>query len=254
MQENFRDRYRPALLVLSAALPIVACAVLIPFRTSVENTNAALVLVLLVVAAASTGIRPAGIIAAISSALAFDFFLTAPYNTLAIIDRADVETTILLVLVGVATTEIALWGRRQQGRASREHGYLDGVLGTIGSVAVGDVAPAVLTRAVADQLREILSLDACTFETRLTPPAPARLNHDGTLTRSGRPFDVQHVGLPTDSEVELLVQTAGVVRGRYLLTSATRVRRPTLEQLRVAIALADQVGAALAVAATDTHR
>jgi K+-sensing histidine kinase KdpD len=74
-------------------------------RNSLENTNAALVLVLWVVAAASTGIRLAGVLAALSSAAWFDFFLTAPYLTFRINDRADIETTVLLVLVGAAVSE-----------------------------------------------------------------------------------------------------------------------------------------------------
>jgi hypothetical protein len=48
------------------------------FRDSVANTNAALALVLLIVAAAATGIRAAGLVAALSSAVCFDFFLTGP--------------------------------------------------------------------------------------------------------------------------------------------------------------------------------
>jgi hypothetical protein len=39
---------------------------------------------------------PSGrVLAALSSAVWFDFFLTAPYLTFVIIDRADIETTVL---------------------------------------------------------------------------------------------------------------------------------------------------------------
>ena len=71
------------------------------------------------------------------------------------------------------------------------------------------------------------------------------------MTYDGRPYDVVGNGLPTDTEIALPVQSAGVSRGRFLLTAATRVVRPTVEQLRVAIALSDQVGAALSAA---SHR
>ena len=63
------------------------------------------------------------------------------------------------------------------------------------------------------------------------------------MTYNG-PFDVDRLDLPTDLEIALVVQSGGVVHGRFLLTAATRIVRPTLEQLRVAIALANQVGAA----------
>ena len=79
------------MLVIGAAAvaPLVACAVLALFRDSVANTNAALGLVLIIVAAAATGIRAAGIVAALSSAAWFDFFPTEPFNSFKITDRDD---------------------------------------------------------------------------------------------------------------------------------------------------------------------
>ena len=79
-----------------------------------------------VVAAAATGDRVAGILAAFSGGLSFDFFLTVPYRQFTIADPDDAEVTVLLVLIGLAVTEVALWGRRQQARAARRSGYLEG--------------------------------------------------------------------------------------------------------------------------------
>ena len=129
--------HRSVVVGLAAGLPLLACVVLIPFRDSIANTNAALGLVLLIVAAASTGIRSAGLVAAVSSAAWFDFFLTEPYQQFTITDQADIETAILLVLVGIAVTEVALWGHRQHARASQQQGYLDGVHGTAATVGAG---------------------------------------------------------------------------------------------------------------------
>ena len=108
--ESVLQAHRSLVVLVAAAAPLVACWVLSLFRGSVANTNAALGLVLVVVAAAATGMRSAGLVAALSSAVWFDFFLTVPYNQLSIADRADIETNVLLLLVGVAVTEIALWG------------------------------------------------------------------------------------------------------------------------------------------------
>lgn len=246
---GFLDRHRSLVLLLAILVPVAVAAGIAPFRGSVENSNAALVLVLLVVGAASTGIRPAGVVAALASAAAFDFFLTAPYHTLAITDSDDIETAVLLVLVGVAVTEVALWGRRQQGQASRQQGYLSGVLETIESVAAGGSQAGDLTERVSTQLEELLSLDSCRFQSDRTSPQYAQLNQDGTVLRAGSQVDVERSGLPTDTEIELLVRNGGMIYGRYLLTAATGIRRPTLEQRKVAVALADQVGAALAVLA-----
>jgi hypothetical protein len=50
----------------------------------------------------------------------------------------------------------------------------------------------------------------------------------------------------TDSQVQLLAQSGGTIRGEFLLTAATRIARPSLEARRVAVTLADQVAAAIA--------
>ncbi len=237
--------HRPLVVMVSAVAPLVACGILSVFREDIANTNAALGLVLLVVAAAATGIRAAGIVAALSSAAGFDFFLTEPYNTLSISDRADVETAVLLLVTGAAVSELALWGRREQGRASLEQGYLDGVAGTAAAVAAGQSSTADVIAAVCGQIVQILRIDSCRFDAGTRSGLPT-VDASGTVTRHGRIIDVSRHGLPTDSKIALMVRSGGVVHGQFLLTASTRVVRPSREQLRVAVALADQVGAALA--------
>ncbi|HEU4948268.1 MAG TPA: DUF4118 domain-containing protein [Kribbella sp.] len=237
--------YRNPVLTAAVVAPFVVCVGLVPFRDSFDNANAALLLVLVIVAVASFGIRPAGVVAAVSSAVWFDFFLTVPYNRLTIDDRADIEATVLLVVIGAAVTEIALWGRRQQARASRQSGYLTGVLTTSRRCATGDSA-AELIDHVGTQLIDVLGIDGCRFRTGTVGRVGApQLNHDGSVTRGSQVLKIERDGLPTNAEIELTVQHAGVVRGRFLLTAAARITRPDLEQRLVAVALADQVGAAL---------
>nr|WP_281386903.1 DUF4118 domain-containing protein [Jiangella mangrovi] len=224
--------------------PLAACALLALVRDDVSNANAALVLVLIVVAAAATGRRSAGIVAALSSTAWFDFFLTRPYQTFTIDDRDDVETAVLLTLAGLAVTEIALWGRRQQGRASQREGYLAGVVSSAGLVASGSAPPSAIVEHVARQIASVLDVDGARFE-----PGPGhgrvypRLNRDGSVARDGTVLDVDTDGLPVHDEIELPVESGGVVRGRFYLTAATRVSRPGLEQRLVAVTLAEQVGA-----------
>lgn len=236
---------RPLVVGTCAAVPIVACAILALVRDSFANTNAALVLVLLVVAAASTGIRPAGIVAALAAAAGFDYFLTEPYNTLNIADRADLETAVLLLLVGAAVSEIALWGRREQARASQEQGYLDGVLGTAATVAAGRSSIGELTDRVCAQITQILQIDSCRFDAGVRSGLPI-LDPAGSLSRAGYTINVARQGLPTDTNIALMVQSGGAIHGHLLLTAATRVVRPSRQQLRVAVTLANQLGAALA--------
>src|SRR4051812_19368399 len=79
--------------------PIAVVLTMVPFRDSLANTNAALVLVLAVVAVAASGYRLAGILAALSAGAAFDFFLTRPYEHFTITRAADIETAVLLLIV-----------------------------------------------------------------------------------------------------------------------------------------------------------
>ncbi|WP_203589994.1 DUF4118 domain-containing protein [Streptomyces sp. SID13031] len=239
------ESYRGPVVTTAVVLPLVVCAVLIPFRNSFDNANAALLLVLVIVAVAAFGIRPAGVVAAVSSAVWFDIFLTVPYNRLTIDDRGDIETTVLLVVIGLAVTEIAIWGRRQQARASRQSGYLAGVMTASGAVAVGGSADELIEH-VSAELVTVLGIDKCRFVTGEQRPGTPQLNHDGSVSRGEHLLKVERDGLPTNSEIELVVQHGGVPRGRFLLTAAARLVRPDLEQRLVAVALADQVGAALA--------
>jgi K+-sensing histidine kinase KdpD len=239
------ESYRNPVLTAAVVAPLAVSAGLVPFRHSFDNANAALLLVLVIVAVASFGIRPAGVVAAVSSAVWFDFFLTVPFNRLTIENRDDIEATILLVVIGAAVTEIAIWGRRQQARASRQGGYLAGVMTTSQAIAKGGSSGEVIDQ-VRTELTAVLRIDGCRFLAGGKHEYAPQLNADGSVTRRDRVVKVERDGLPTDSEIELVVQHAGVVRGRFLLTAASRIARPDLEQRLVAVALADQVGAALA--------
>ena len=71
----------------------------------------------------------------------------------------------------------------------------------------------------------------------------ARLDHDGNVIHAGMLWGAHNMGLPSP-EVDLVVQARGQVLGRFVL-------RPTpgypvsLHRRVVAVAIADQVGAAL---------
>jgi len=74
---------------------------------------------------------------------------------------------------------------------------------------------------------------------------PARLQSDGTVTAGQRSWNVDLDGLPPGMDTELLVEGGGLFQGRFLMTPLPGAR-PTPEQRQLAIAFADQVGAALA--------
>ena len=238
---------RRVLLAYAVLAPLIVAATLHALGDRVTTTTAALVMVLLVVAAAATGLRSAGILAALSAGAWFDFFLTEPYGSFKVTNSDDIQATVLLLVVGFAVSELALWGRRQEARASRRAGYLDGVFGTADIVAQVGTTPEALIDRVLRQIVAILEIDACRFERSGTEGrSTTRLNHDGSVTQRGAEVDVDRHGLPTDDVIALDVSHRGVVRGRFALTASTRVVRPTVEQRRVVVLLADQVGSALA--------
>lgn len=238
--------HRGVVLGAAAVLPLLVCAVFSGFRHDVISTTAVLVLVLVVVVAAATGDRLGGVVAAVSGGLWYDFFLTEPYGRLTITAPGDITVTILLVVIGVAVTEVALWGHRQQAGASRRAGYLDGALRTAEIVAAREESSSSLVDVVARQIAEVLGVDACRFV-----PGPVRdsrlatLAHDGSVTRNGRPVKVERDGLPSDEETALLVTRGDETLGYFVLTAAGDLAYPSLEQRRVAVLLADQVAAAL---------
>ena len=245
---SWRDR---AAVLAALALPLALTAALVPFRTSFPNTDAALVLMLAVVAVAANGDRLAGVLAAISAAVWFDFFLTRPYERFTITRTADIETTVLILVIGVAVTELAVWGRRQHVAATRRAGYLAGLNAAAEAVAAGNSPPALIDQ-VCDRLTRLLSLRACRFEYGVAGLGkPARMLHNGQVTVGTRAQDTERDGMPADTE--LLVETGGILQGRFTL-QALPGSRPTLESRLVAIALADQVGAALAASQTASKQ
>ena len=248
MQRKLR-RDHLALLAAGAA-PLLLTVVLVPFRTGFPNTDAALALILVVVAVAASGYRLAGVLAAMSAAVWFDFFLTRPYEQFTITRTSDLETTVLILLIGVAVTELAVWGRRQHLAASRRAGYLEGINAAAEAVAAGG-SPVALVDQVAGQLTRLLSLRSCRFEYGVAGLGqPARLQHDGQVMTGGQAWDVEREGWPGDTE--LLVENHGLLQGRYLLVPEPG-SRPTLEQRLVAAAFAGQVGAALAASRPVTQ-
>ncbi|MGO9198428.1 MAG: DUF4118 domain-containing protein [Acidimicrobiales bacterium] len=230
-------------LELGASLlaPPAVALLIVPFRDHLANAAAALVLVAVVVGVASAGYRSAGLIATVSAAVWFDFFLTKPYERLAISQSTDIETTIALLVVGVAVTEIAVRSRQRYQMASEEGGYLAVIRDASDLVATGASASAV-TEAACEALCEVLSLRSCRFEATLTPTTRPRLERTGEVELGTTRFAVDAAGLPAE-EIELLVQQRGRTVGRFVMDPLPG-KPLSIEKRITAIALADQTGAA----------
>ena len=240
------DRFRPyrdqIAFVAALVLPLGVTALLVPFRGDFANTASALILVAVIVAVAALGNRFSGFVATIGATLWFDVFLTQPYERLAITHRPDIETAVCLFVVGIIVTELAARNRHHHASATEEADYV-GLIHEV-SELVASGAPATDVREqVRSALVDLLHLRACRYEKGRSDRAMMRLEHDGHVLLGGRLWGVDRMGLP-GPEIELLVQDRGRVLGRFVLTPTPGYEVP-LQPRVVAVALADQVGAAL---------
>jgi hypothetical protein len=239
MTSDWTVSHRWLIRWVALLLPVAVGAVLGVFRASMDSSTAAMVLVLAVVAASATGDRVAGVGAALSAALSFDFFLTEPYRSFTIDNSEDVELAVVLVIVGLAVTEIALWGRRQQAAALRREGYLHGLTDLL-DLGPGTSAEAH-ARAIATAITHALEADRTEWVTGQPRSGDCVVGADGKVQAGGRVVPVARVGLPTDSYTAVPVRWAGQPVGHFRVVTSTRVVRPTAEQLRVAVLLADRM-------------
>jgi hypothetical protein len=237
-----RTRRDALALVAAVVLPILVCLLIVPFRSTFPPADAALILVVVVVAVAADGSRVAGLVAAVVSGLAFDVLLTEPYGSFAIANRANVQTLVLLVIVGAAVSEIAVRGRRHRMAAAVDQAYLEGIRRATEAVATAS-EPRDVVRQVGAELSVLLDLRDCRFEYDTFIGRHPRLEADGRILVDGASWPVDTAGFPPD-DVELLVRSGSRVQGRYLL-SGDAGSRPSLAARQVAATLGEQVGAAL---------
>jgi Domain of unknown function (DUF4118) len=233
-------------IALGAALllPLAACALLIPSRTSLPNTDAALALVALVAAIAVLGGRAAGWLSAAGTALWFDFFLTVPYERFAVDHRDDIQTIVLLVIVGGIVTELAALAARRRRVVAVDEALLDVIQSTSALVARGEDPDTVISQ-VTVQLRAVLGLRDCAFQPGRVGAHTPRLHPDGTVHRGGAVWNTEEYGLP-DQEIELLARHAGAAYGRFLL-NPTPHTAPGIHARRTAAVLADLAATAIAL-------
>ena len=237
--------YRDQIAVAAAViLPLGVAAILVPFRAEFANTASALILVAVIVAVAALGNRFSGLVATVGATLWFDVFLTEPYGRLAITHRPDIEIAVCLFVVGIIVTELAARNRHHHASATEEADYV-GLIYEVSELVASGVAATDVREQVRIALIDLLHLRACRYEENLDPDARPmlRLEHDGQVLLGGRMWSVERMGLP-GPEIELLVQRRGDTLGRFVLTPTPGYEVP-LQPRVVAVALADQVGAAL---------
>jgi hypothetical protein len=234
---------RDHLAVLAAfAAPLAAAAILLPWRSSWANTNVALLLVVVVVAVAAIGNRWAAAIAAVWAALWFDFFYTVPYDRFVIRGSADLTTFVLLLLVGLAVSQLASRARQLRVLAVTDARYLAQIHATA-ALAQSATTPDVVVTRVRAQLTDLLGLQECRFEYGALIGHPLRLEQDGAVRGGYGPLVAERRGLPGE-EIELRATAHGQFYGRFMMTPRPGAR-PSRQARLTAVTLADLAGQSL---------
>jgi K+-sensing histidine kinase KdpD len=229
-------------LLIGLVAPVGVAAALIPLRDEVDATNIALVLVAVVVAVAAMGQRLAGAIAALSAFGSFDFFHTRPYYSLAINNRSDLETALLLLAVGLFVGDLAARSNRHRSNADRSVADIARIH-AVAELVADDARPSDVVTAVGNELKDLLSLRSVGFRTDAAAGPRPRLEKDGEVTLGELRWGVDTMGLP-GKEVDLEVQGRGRTLGRFVLVPTPGLP-VSWDRRVVAVALADQVGSAL---------
>jgi hypothetical protein len=239
---------------------VVACAtallgppalsgILIAFRGDPFTTNAALVLVLAVLAAAIVGGRWGGASSAVIAALCFDFFFTRPYYSLNISSRDDVGTTIVLFVVGLVVGELVIRTRRSEQLATASRREVDQVR-RVAELAAGGGSTGRLISVVEREVVALFGARGARFERPPYPTMLPRLGH-GKVTVPG-PEGRGGRQLGPRNEVELPVWGQGREIGRLVLVlpyDSSGIAIPA-DDRALAITLVDQLGAVLRASST----
>jgi hypothetical protein len=243
MSSDARDTTAAVGLFIAAIGPIMIAGTLVPLRGDMSHANVALVYVVLVVVAAACGGRWVGAIAAIVSTLSFDFFFTRPYQSLKIARADDVGTTVLLLIVGLLVGEIVV--RANRARTTRDRGRAEiARLHRVAEQVASGVPTGRVRETVETELIDLLRLRDCFFEHQPYATSLPRLERSGAMPARVHRFAGGEFTLPADG-ADIAVLGRGQEAGRLVLIPDPELGA-SLEARVVAIALADQLGAAIA--------
>jgi hypothetical protein len=231
-------------LAIGGLGPLVVAGLLVPFRTDhLVSTNVALVFVMVVILAAAQGGRRAGVVAAIVSTMSYDFFFTRPYQSLKIENAHDVGAAALLLAIGLLVAQLVGFAHRSHRRSERSHDDVRRVHRVAELVASGESVARVVD-AVTAEIGELLSLRACRFDEGAVAPELPEIGRNGALDSGRRRYVGAELSLPAEGSV-IAVLGRGRRLGSIVLIPDWDVG-VSIDARCTAVAIADQLGAALA--------
>jgi hypothetical protein len=237
------DADRAIGLAVAAVGPLLVAGILVSFRNDLAAANIVLVFVLVIVFAATVGTRVSGAIAAVVSAMSFDFFFTRPYQSLKIDSSDDVQTTILLLVIGLLVAEIVTYSRRHR-RSSEHRGDEIARLHRVAEMVASDSDAEDIVLSVQAELIGLLSLRECRYEVAPFASELPTLERNGAIAGDHRHWIGGEYTLPAQG-AQIPVLGRGQAFGRLVLVPDLSVG-VSIEERIVAVALSDQLGAALA--------
>jgi hypothetical protein len=241
------DLARAMGLTIAAFGPLVVAGLLVPFRDDLASANVVLVYVLVVVFGAAIGTRWSGALTAVVAAMSYDFFFTRPYQSLKIESADDLETTILLLVIGLVVAELVAYTRRHRARAETRSDEIDLLRRTAELVASGADSAYVL-KTITSELTQLLSLVECRYEAAPFASTLPRIERTGSIEGAHRRWIGGEFTLP-GLGAEIPVVARGQTFGRMVLIPDLSVG-VSIEERIVAVAIVDQLGAVLAADAS----
>src|SRR3954447_15951888 len=133
-------------------------------------------------AAALWGLGP-GLVAGITSALAYNFFFTAPVHTLRIDRVADVVTVSVLLIVALVTGRLAA-GIRTQARIADAHAARNAVIAGFARRLLSCSTEEEIARVTCEELRRLFDCNAVLVSGLPTPEGVAMVPDGNRLTPS----------------------------------------------------------------------
>ena len=144
-------------------------------------------------AAALWGLGP-GLVAGVMSALAYNFFFTAPVHTLRIDRVADVVTVSVLLIVALVTGRLAA-GIRKQARIADAHAARNAVIAGFARRLLSCSSEEEIARVGCEELRRLFDCNAAVVAGLPTPEVVAMAPDGNRLT----PSDIAAAVLAIDS-------------------------------------------------------
>ena len=143
------------------AAALIALATLVGLAISPHWGSSAVDLIYLPAvlgAALLGGLRPA-LFGALGSALAYNYFFTAPYGTLRVSSAADLVTIFMLFLVAVVTSHLAA-SARKQAQAAAAHATRNATIAGLAGRLLSSADEQEIARVAADELATLFGCNA----------------------------------------------------------------------------------------------